>query len=110
MVQGNQGYLQFQIEDEEGKLLDIVEVSKVQFNIDKLTKTYDGKNNEVIYNEKDKIFNIWVTEKETFKFEKIIPIQSRVMFKGETHYREIMGTNILNVYWQDCLVKEILDV
>lgn len=110
MVQGNQGYLQFQIEDETGKILDIASVSKVQFNIDKLIKIYDGESNEVIYNEANKIFNIWVTEEETFEFKKIISIQSRVMFKGETHYREIMGTNILNVYWQDCLVKEILDV
>lgn len=83
MVQGNQGYLQFQIEDADGTNLDIKGVDKVRFNIDKITKTYDGESNEVIYDEINKIFNIWVSEKETFKFEDIIPVQSRILFKGK---------------------------
>lgn len=108
MVQGNQGYLQFQIEDADGTNLDIKGVDKVRFNIDKITKTYDGESNEVIYDEINKIFNIWVSEKETFKFEDIIPVQSRILFKGKKKY--IMASCILNIYWQDCLVKEALDV
>ena len=39
---GNQFYLEFQLEDENGDLLDIRSVSKVQFSIDNLVKTYDG--------------------------------------------------------------------
>lgn len=49
MKQGNQFYLEFQIEDENGQLLDMASVLKVQFNIGNLTKTYDGLNNEVTY-------------------------------------------------------------
>ena len=46
MKQGNQFYLEFQIEDENGNLLDVASVLKVQFTIGDLIKTYDGENKE----------------------------------------------------------------
>ena len=39
MKQGNQFYLEFQIEDENGTLLDITSILKVQFVIGGLVKT-----------------------------------------------------------------------
>ena len=44
---GNQLYVEFQVFDKDGNLLDINGVSKVQFNIGELTKTYDGVSEEV---------------------------------------------------------------
>ena len=108
--QGNQFYLEFQIEDENGTLLDISSILKVQFVIGNLTKIYDGVGNEVIYDSINKIFKVWVTEEETFKFDKQVKMDARVLFKGEENYRPIGGTYIESNYWYDSLKQEVLDV
>ena len=108
--QGNQFYLEFQIEDENEALLDTASILKVQFVIGDLIKTYDGVSDEVIYDSVNKIFKVWVTEEETFKFDKQVKMDARVLFKGEENYRPIGGTYIESNYWYDSLKKEKLDV
>ena len=108
--QGNQFYLEFQIEDENGTLLDISSIVKVQFVIGNLTKIYDGVSDEVIYDSINKIFKVWVTEEETFKFDKQVKMDARVLFKGEENYKPIGGTYIESNYWYDSLKQEVLDV
>ena len=104
MKQGNQFYLETQIYDPEDNLLDISAVKKVQFNINELTKTYDGLNNEVTY--ENGIFKIWLTEDETFNFSSNVKVDARILFTNDT----IMGTYIENYFWYDSLKKEELDV
>ena len=108
--QGNQFYLEFQIEDENGQLLDTTGILKVQFVIGDLVKTYDGTSKEVLYDNVNKIFKVWVTEEETFKFDKQVKMDARVLFKGEENYRPIGGTYIESNYWYDSLKQEVLDV
>ena len=108
MKQGNQFYLEFQIEDENGQLLDMASVLKVQFNIGNLTKTYDGLNDEVT-NQND-IFKVWLMEDETFKFENQVKMDARILFKGEDNYKTVGGTYIESNYSYDSLKKEELDV
>lgn len=108
MKQGNQFYLEFQIEDENGQLLDMASVLKVQFNIGNLTKTYDGLNDEVTY--QNDIFKVWLMEDETFKFENQVKMDARILFKGEDNYKTVGGTYIESNYWYDSLKKEKLDV
>ena len=108
--QGNQFYLEFQIEDENGALLDTASILKVQFVIGNLVKTYDGVGNEVIYDSLNKVFKVWVTEEETFKFDKQVKMDARILFKGEENYRPIGGTYIESNYWYDSLKQEVLDV
>lgn len=108
MKQGNQFYLEFQIEDENGELLDIKNVLKVQFNIGNLTKTYDGINEDVTYH--DNVFKVWVTEEETFDFDNQVKMEARILFKGEENYKPIGGTYIETNYWYDSLKKVDLDV
>ena len=109
MKQGNQFYLEFQIEDENGTILDINSVLKVQFTIGDLVKTYDGIENEVLYDESSKSYKVWLTEKETFKFDKQVKMDARVLFKGEQDYRPIGGTYIESNYWYDSLKEVELD-
>ena len=106
MKQGNQFYLEIQIEDENNNLLDISSVSKVQFNIKDLTKTYDGTSQEVTYDVNKNCFLIWLTENETFKFTKSIKIDARILFKNNT----IQETYIESFNWQYSLKTEALDV
>ena len=110
MKQGNQFYLEIQVLDEKNEILDIRTVLKVQFTIDNLIKYYDGVSEEVTYDETKKCFKIWLTEDETFKFEKQIKMDARILFKGEENYKSIGGTYIETNYWYDSLKKEKLDV
>ena len=106
MKQGNQFYLEFQIEDENGELLDIKNVLKVQFNIGNLTKTYDGINEDVTY--ENGVFKVWLTEEETFNFDSKVKMDARILFKGDK--KTIGGTYIIDDYWYDSLKEEPLDV
>ena len=106
MKQGNQFYLEIQLLDEQNEILDIHSVLKVQFTIDNLIKYYDGTSEEVTYDESKKCFKIRLTEEETFKFEKQIKMDARILFKNNT----IGGTYIETNYWYDTLKKEKLDV
>ena len=108
--QGNQFYLEFQIEDENEQLLDITSILKVQFVIGNLVKTYDGISNEVLYDNVNKIFKVWLTEEETFEFDKKVKMDARILFKGEEYYKPIGGTYIETNYWYHSLKKEKLDV
>ena len=110
MKQGNQFYLEIQLLDEKNEILDIRSVLKVQFTIGDLIKYYDGTSEEVTYDENKKCFKIWLTEDETFKFEKQIKMDARILFKGEENYRPIGGTYIESNYWYDSLKQEVLDV
>lgn len=51
MKQGNQFYLEIQIEDTDGANLDIRGVDKVQFVIKDLVKLYDVTSEDVTYDE-----------------------------------------------------------
>ena len=103
---GNQFYLEFQLEDENGDLLDIRSVSKVQFSIDNLVKTYDGTNEEVTYDDVNHVFKVWLTEDETFKFGTRVKVDARILFKNNT----INGAKIQQYGWYDTLKKVKLDV
>lgn len=105
MKQGNQFYLEIQIEDNKG-LLNIDVVSKVQFMINNLTKVYDGKSNEVLYDKEKQCFKIWLTEDETFEFENKVKLDARILFKNDS----IDGTYIITQPCNSVLKKEVLDV
>lgn len=104
---GNQFYLETEIYDENNEKLNIVSVEKVQFNIDGLTKTYDGLSNEVTY--ENGLFKIWLTEDETFKFGETVKMDARVMFKSDSNKKPIGGTYIIEDYWYDSLKQVKLD-
>lgn len=102
MKRGNQMYVEFLVYDKEENLLDITGVSKVQFNIGDLTKTYDGVSEEVTYDEENQCFDVWLTEEETFAFDNYTKMEVRVLFKNNT----IMGSYIEKKFVYDSL-KEV---
>lgn len=109
MKQGNQFFLEFQIEDNNGKLIDVMNVLKIQFIIGDLIKTYDGISDEVLWDNVNKIFKVWLTENETFNFDKQTKMDARILFKGDNDYKPIGGTYIESKYWYDSLKKVELD-
>ena len=81
-------------------------MSKVQFSIDNLVKTYDGVNEEVTYDDVNNVFKVWLTEDETFKFGTRVKVDARILFKNNT----INGAKIQQYGWYDTLKKVKLDV
>lgn len=98
MKKGNQCYLEVQIFDKNGSELKISDVSKVQFNIGSLTKTYD-EDEEVTYDTTNKCFKIWLLEEETFEFDDKTKMDARILFNNDT----IMGTYIEQNFIYDSL-------
>lgn len=109
MKQGNQFFLEFQIEDNNGTVVDVMNVLKVQFIIGDLIKTYDGISDEVLWDNENKNFKVWLTEDETFNFDKQTKMDARILFKGDNDYKPIGGTYIESKYWYDSLKKVELD-
>lgn len=107
---GDQGFLEVQIDDENGKILDINSVLKVQFIIDELVKVYDKENKDVLYDETKNCFKIWLTESETFSFDKVVNIDARILFKGEQDYRPIGGVLPETIDLVEVIKKEKVDV
>ena len=104
MKKGDQFYLEFEITDENDKLLDIDSIKKVQFNIGELTKTYvNGEQNEqIIYDEQQKMFKVYITEKESFSFNDKEKVDVRVLFNNDL----IMGSPIKMKALMDTVNKE----
>lgn len=108
MKQGNQFYLEIQIQDEQlpPNILTNEGILKVVFNIDDLTKTYAEDSEEVSYDETKQCFKIWLSEEETLKFNEEVQIEARILF--ETN--EILGSYIKTVYFNPILIdKSILE-
>ena len=105
MKRGNQLYVEFQVYDKDGQLLDINGVSKVQFNIGELTKTYDGVSEEVTYDKEEQCVRVWLTEDETFGFDNYTKMDVRVLFLNNT----IMGSYIEKKFIYDSLKEIKLD-
>lgn len=108
MKQGDQFSLEIQLIDDNGKILTPDIVDKIQFNLNDLTKLYSSESNEVTYNEIKQCYEIWLTEDETFYFERV-GIEARILFKSDTENKPIGGSVIEYLYWFDCLKKEKLD-
>ena len=107
---GNQFYLGMQVQDATGTLLDIRGVDIVRFTIGNLVKFYDGSNKEVSYDDEMECFKIWLTEKETLKFEQYVQIEIKVIHKPDTNGKRVIeGSVIYNCYWYECLNKVELD-
>ena len=105
MKQGNQFYLELEICDDNGNLLNIDSVKKVQFNIGEITKTYTETSDEVIYDTLKNNFKVWLKEEETLNFG-IVNIDVRVLFENDV----ILGSEIEKVKFADVVKKEKLDV
>ena len=106
MKQGDQFYLEVRSKDKDGNYLTPDGVSKIQFNIGSLTKTFQEGSKEVTYNPDNKSFLIWLTEDETFEFDNVVKFDVRVFFTNGV----ILGSYINEMYFIDSLKKVKLDV
>lgn len=104
MKQGNQFYLEFFVSDENDIPYDINMIKKAQFNIENLTKTYDGVSNEVEYDKNQKKFKVWLNEKETFGFD-LVNIDVRLLFTNDN----IIGSDVVRIRFKESVNEVLLD-
>lgn len=106
MKQGNQFYLAIEITDADDKIIDIENISKIQFTFNDVLKIYDGEKDEVVYDNELSCFKVYFSEEDTFDMDYVIDVDCRILFKNSL----IDGCEIqkLNVY--KSLGRELLDV
>lgn len=104
MKQGNQFWYGIKLKDKNKEYLNPSNVSKIIFNFDNLTKEYNETSEDVIFDEQNNLFKIYLTQEETQKMKDKIKIDARVKFKNE----EVLGTHIVETYIFDSLNKEVL--
>ena len=105
MKQGNQFYLDIQIQDDNGTILTNEAVEKIVFYLKDLEKTYSENSQEVIYDNNNKCFKIWLTEEETLQIVGAIDLDARILFKND----EILGCYIKQIYFNPTLAKDSIE-
>ena len=106
MKQGNQFFCDIKIYDEKYHELTNEGVEKIVFYIGDIKKTYEDGSEEVIYDENNKCFKVWLAEEETLELNGEVEMDARILFITG----EILGCYIKKEYFNPVLVKEsILD-
>ena len=104
MKQGNQFWYGIKLKDKNKEYLNPSIVSKIIFNFDDLQKEYNEDSQNVIFDEENNLFKIYLTQEETQQMQGKVKIDVRVKFKND----EILGTIIREVYILDSLNEEVI--
>ena len=104
MKQGNQFWYGIKLKDKNKEYINISTVEKIIFNFDELQKEYNDSSQDVVFDDINNIFKIYLTQEETQQMQDKIKIDVRVKFKNE----EILGTIITSQYILDSLNKEVI--
>ena len=104
MKQGNQFWYGIKLKDKNNEYINISTVEKIIFNFDDLQKEYNEISENVIFDEENNLFKIYLTQEETQKMQDKVKIDARVKFKN----REILGTVITEQFILDSLNQEVL--
>ena len=107
IMQGDQCDLTFSltVDNEE---LDIDTITKIQFKVGNLFKTYikDDNESEVTYNSEDKLFYFPLTEEETFALDNTnVNVEIRVKFTDD----KIKGLALGSISLQFSEITELMD-
>lgn len=104
MKQGNQFWYGIKLKDKNKEYLTPIIISKIIFSFDDLSKEYNENSKDVIFDESNNLFKIYLTQEETQKMKDKVKIDVRVKFKNE----EILGTHVVQEYIFDSLNKEVI--
>lgn len=104
MKQGNQFWYGIKLKDKNKEYINPSIVNKIVFNFNDLAIEYNETSEDVIYDEQNNLFKIYLTQEETQKMKDKVKIDVRVKFKND----EILGTHIIEEYIFDSLNKEVI--
>lgn len=102
MKQGNQFWYGIKLKDKNKEYINPSIVNKIVFNFNDLAIEYNEASENVVYDEQNNLFKIYLTQEETQKMKDKVKIDVRVKFKND----EILGTHIIEEYIFDSLNKE----
>lgn len=104
MKQGNQFWYGIKLKDKNKEYLNPSIIEKIIFNFDDLQKEYNETSQNVVFDEKNNVFKIYLTQEETQKMQNKVKIDVRVKFKNN----EILGTIVTERYIFDSLNQEVI--
>lgn len=104
MKQGNQFWYGIKLKDKNGEYLDIDLIDKIVFNFNDITKEYNKNSEEVVYDNSNNVFKIYLTQEDTQKMQDKVRIDARVKFTND----EILGATIQEKYIFDSLNKDVI--
>lgn len=104
MKQGNQFWYGIKLKDKNKEYINPSIVNKIVFNFNDLAIEYNETSEDVVYDEQNNLFKIYLTQEETQKMKDKVKIDVRVKFKND----EILGTHIIEEYIFDSLNKEVI--
>lgn len=104
MKQGNQFWYGIKLKDKNKEYLNPIYIDKIIFNFDELQKEYNSDSKDVVFDEINNVFKIYLTQEETQKMQSKVNIDVRVKFKND----EILGTAVTEQYIFESLNKEVI--
>ena len=104
MKQGNQFWYGIKLKDKNKEYINPSIVNKIVFNFNDLAIEYNETSKDVVYDEQNNLFKIYLTQEEKQKMKDKVKIDVRVKFKNDV----ILGTNIIEEYIFDSLNKEVI--
>ena len=104
MKQGNQFWYGIKLKDKNKEYLNPSIIEKIIFNFDDLQKEYNETSQNVVFDEKNNVFKIYLTQEETQQMQDKVKIDVRVKFKND----EILGTIVTERYIFDSLNQEVI--
>ena len=104
MKQGNQFWYGIKLKGKNKEYLNPSIIEKIIFNFDDLQKEYSETSQNVVFDEENNVFKIYLTQEETQKMQNKVKIDVRVKFKNN----EILGTIVTERYIFDSLNQEVI--
>ena len=104
MKQGNQFWYGIKLKDKNKEYLNPSIIEKIIFNFDDLQKEYNETSQNVVFDEENNVFKIYLTQEETQQMQDKVKIDVRVKFKND----EILGTIVTERYIFDSLNQEVI--
>lgn len=101
MMQGDQYRVPVSLKHEDGSTVTEAEVREVEVFVGSVRKTLDAG---ISYDEGEKIFYVYLTQKETFRLSGDVLVQARILFTSG----DVVGVNLGTVNFETSVSKVVL--
>lgn len=101
MMQGDQYRIPVSLKHEDGSTVTEAEVRDVEIFVGSVRKTLDDG---ISYDEREKCFYVYLTQKETFRLSGDVRVQARILFTSG----DVVGVNLGAVNFETSASKVVL--
>ena len=101
MMQGDQYRIPVSLKQEDGSIVTETDVRNVEIFVGSVRKTLDDG---ISYDDREKCFYVYLTQKETFRLSGDVRVQARVLFASG----DVVGVNLGTVNFETSTSKVVL--